>query len=207
MIEVSLYSVQGTDPSVMVGRCVARSRFDQETMGINAMQFVKGFLRNNLDTLDGALSSSELSSFLNSDTTMTTKDFASICYFLSQAGYKITIWNVTDDEDNAQGVPDGDVIEWNVIDYNFIQNDYPTATKVLPSENETIGNTVTKIVEQCGLFDEDKFAGIRNPFKSLLLNLKETAEVTGSVQGSTITQIYALLKQMGIEIFCALSEA
>ena len=29
--------------------------------------------------------------------------------------------NVTDDEDNAQGVPDGDVIEWNVIDYNFIQ--------------------------------------------------------------------------------------
>jgi hypothetical protein len=191
----------------MVGRCVARSRFDQETMGINAMQFVKGFLRNNLDTLDGALSSSELSSFLNSDTTMTTKDFASICYFLSQAGYKVTIWNVTDDEDNAQGVPDGDVIEWNVIDYNFIQNDYPTATKVLPSENETIGNTVTKIVEQCGLFDEDKFAGIRNPFKSLLLNLKETAEVTGSVQGSTITQIYALLKQMGIEIFCALSEA
>ena len=207
MIEVSLYSIQGTDPSVMVGRCVARSRFDQETMGINAMQFVKGFLRNNLDTLDGALSSSELSSFLNSDTTMTTKDFASICYFLSQAGYKVTIWNVTDDEDNAQGVPDGDVIEWNVIDYNFIQNDYPTATKVLPSENETIGNTVTKIVEQCGLFDEDKFAGIRNPFKSLLLNLKETAEVTGSVQGSTITQIYALLKQMGIEIFCALSEA
>lgn len=207
MIEVSLYSVQGTDPSVMVGRCVARSRFDQETMGINAMQFVKGFLRNNLDTLDGALSSSELSSFLNSDTTMTTKDFASICYFLSQAGYKVTIWNVTDDEDNAQGVPDGDIIEWNVIDYNFIQNDYPTATKVLPSENETIGNTVTKIVEQCGLFDEDKFAGIRNPFKSLLLNLKETAEVTGSVQGSTITQIYALLKQMGIEIFCALSEA
>ena len=207
MIEVSLYSVQGTDPSVMVGRCVARSRFDQETMGINAMQFVKGFLRNNLDTLDGALSSSELSSFLNSDTTMTTKDFASICYFLSQAGYKVTIWNVTDDEDNAQGVPDGDVIEWNVIDYNFIQNDYPTATKVLPSENETIGNTVTKIVEQCGLFDEDKFAGIRNPFKSLLLNFKETAEVTGSVQGSTITQIYALLKQMGIEIFCALSEA
>ena len=53
MIEVSLYSVQGTDPSVMVGRCVARSRFDQETMGINVMEFTKGFLRNNLDTLDG----------------------------------------------------------------------------------------------------------------------------------------------------------
>lgn len=206
MIEVSLYSVQGTDPSVMVGRCVARSRFDQETMGINVMQFTKGFLRNNLDTLDGALSSSELSSFLNSDATMTTRDFSSICYLLSQVGYKVTIWNVTDDEDNASGVPDGDVIEWNVIDYNFIQNDYPTATKILPSEAETIGNTVTKIVEQSGLFDNDKFSGVRNPFKSLLLNLKETAEVTGSVQGSSITQIYALLKQMGIEIFCALSE-
>ena len=154
-----------------------------------------------------ALSSSELSSFLNSDTTMTTRDFSSICYLLAQVGYKVTIWNVTDDEDNASGVPDGDVIEWNVIDYNFIQNDYPTATKILPSEAETIGNTVTKIVEQSGLFDNDKFSGVRNPFKSLLLNLKETAEITGSVQGSSITQIYALLKQMGIEIFCALSEA
>lgn len=206
MIEVSLYSVQGTDPSVMVGRCVARSRFDQETMGINVMEFTKGFLRNNLDTLDGALGSSEISSFLNSSTTMTTRDFASINYLLNQAGYKVTIWNVADDEDNSTGVPDGDVVEWNVIDHNFIQSDYPTATKILPSEEETIGNTVTKIVEQSGLFDEDRFSGIRNPFKSLLLNLKQTAEVTGSVQGSSITQIYTLLKQMGIEIFCALSE-
>ena len=90
------------------------------------------------------------------------------------------------------------------IDHNFIQGDYPTATKILPSEEETIGNTVTKIVEQSGLFDEDKFSGIRNPFKSLLLSLKQTAEVTGSIQGSSVTQIYALLKQMGIEIFCAL---
>ena len=207
MIEVSLYSVQGTDPSVMVGRCVARSRFDQETMGINVMEFTKGFLRNNLDTLEGAISSSELSSFLNSDSTMTTRDFASLSYLLAQVGYKVTIWNVADDEDNAAGVPDGDVVEWNVIDHNFIQGDYPTATKILPSEEETIGNTVTKIVEQSGLFDEDKFSGIRNPFKSLLLSLKQTADVTGSIQGSSVTQIYALLKQMGIEIFCALSEA
>ena len=207
MIEVSLYSVQGTDPSVMVGRCVARSRFDQETMGVNVMQFTKGFLRNNLDTLDGALSSSEISTFLNSDTTMTTRDFSSLSYLLAQVGYKITIWNVADDEDNASGVPDGDVVEWNVIDHNFIQHDYPTVTKILPSEAETIGDTVTKIVEQSGLFDKDKFAGVKNPFKALLLNLKETAEVAGSVQGSSITQIYNLLRQMGIEVFCALSEA
>jgi hypothetical protein len=207
MIEVSLYSIQGTDPSVMVGRCVARSRFDQETMGVNVMEFTKGFLRNNLDTLDGALSSSELTSFLNSDMTMTTRDFSSISYLLSQVGYKVTIWNVADDEDNSTGVPDGDIIEWNVIDHNFIQNDYPTATKILPSEEETIGNTVTKIVEQSGLFDEDKFSGVRNPFKSLLLSLKESANVTGSVHGAAVTQVYGLLKQMGIEIFCALSEA
>ena len=207
MIEVSLYSVHGTDPSVMVGRCVARSRFDQEVMGVNAMQFTKGFLRNNLDTLDGALSSSEISTFLNSDTTMTTRDFSSLSYLLSQVGYKITIWNVTDDEDNSTGVPDGDVVEWNVIDHNFIQHDYPTATKILPSNEETIGDTVTRIVEQSGLFDKDKFSGVKNPFKSLLLNLKETSDVTGSVQGSSITQIYNLLRQMGIEIFCALSEA
>ena len=206
MIEVSLYSVQGTDPSVMVGRCVARSRFDQETMGINVMEFSKGFLRNNLDTLESVTNSSELTSLLNSDRALTTRDFSSICYLLAQAGYKITIWNVADDEDNPSGVPDGDVVEWNIIDNNFVQNDYPTATKILPSESETIGDTVTKIVENSGLFDEEKFSGIKNPFKPLLLNLKQTAEVAGSVQGSSITQIYALLKQMGIDIFCALSE-
>lgn len=207
MIEVSLYSIQGTDPSVMVGRCVARSRFDHETMGVNVMEFTKGFLRNNLDTLDSALSSSELSSFLNSDVTMTTRDFASISYLLAQVGYKVTIWNVADDEDNSTGVPDGDVIEWNVVDHNFIQNDYPTATKIIPSEEETIGSTVTKIVEQSGLFDSDKFSGIKNPFKGLLLTLKDTANVTGSVHGASVTQAYNLLKQMGIEVFCALSEA
>ena len=48
MIEVNLYSVPAQDINSMVGRCVARARFDKESMGVSIMEFVKGFLRDNL---------------------------------------------------------------------------------------------------------------------------------------------------------------
>ena len=46
MIEVNLYSIPSQDINSMVGRCVARSRFDKEGMGVSVMEFVKGFLKN-----------------------------------------------------------------------------------------------------------------------------------------------------------------
>ena len=47
MIEVNLYSIPAQEMNSMVGRCVARSRFDKEGMGVSVMEFVKGFLKNN----------------------------------------------------------------------------------------------------------------------------------------------------------------
>jgi hypothetical protein len=207
MIEVNLMSISTADANTMVGRCVARSRFSRETLGVGIMEFVKRFLGENLDTLETAVKSSELVSLINSDdTSFSTNDFRSINYLLNQVGYKVTIWNVADDEENAVGVPSGEVVEWNIVNHNFIQNDYPTATKLMPDTTMAMSDVLKKIVEQCGLFNKEKFAGIRDPFAPLLANLEQEKKVTGRINASITTQIYNLLSQMGIEVFCAISE-
>ena len=55
MIEVNLYSIPVDDFNSRVGRCVARNRFDKETMGVTIEEFVKGFLRDNLDKIESKL--------------------------------------------------------------------------------------------------------------------------------------------------------
>ena len=110
MIEVNLYSIPSQDINSMVGRCVARSRFDKEGMGVSVMEFVKGFLKNNLANFETSLGNAEIVAFINSDSIMSTKDFASINYWLSQAGFMVQIQNVADDEENAIGVPSGDIV-------------------------------------------------------------------------------------------------
>lgn len=92
---------------------------------------------------------------------MSTKDFSCINYWLAQVGYLVQIQNVADDEENAAGIPTGDVVEWNVIDYNFMQYDYPTATKIIPGEGLEIPAILRQIVEQSGLFDPNKLSGVK----------------------------------------------
>ncbi len=205
MIEVNLFSVPAADYNATVGKCVSRARFDKDAMGVSVLEFVKGFLRDNLDNLESALSNSDLVDFINSDQAMTTIDFASLSYLLSQIGYKVTIWNVADDEENPNTVGAG-VIEYNVINDNYIQNDYPTVTKFIPTEGQNVAEIVGMIVEQSGLFDESKFAGSKNPFTILINNLKDENGKLGKINSSIITKIYTLLDQMGINVFCATSE-
>ena len=206
MIEVNLYSVPGQDINSMVGRCVARSRFDKEGMGVSIMEFVKGFLKNNLTNFETSLGNAELVAFINSDSIMGTKDLASINYWLAQAGFIVQIQNVADDEENAIGVPAGDVVEWNIIDYNFIQYDYPTATKIVPAEGMEIPNVLRQIVEQSGLFNQNKLGGVKNPFTELLNTMDRIKNTTGAVSPGITSQIYNLLDNCGIKIFCATSE-
>lgn len=206
MIEVNLYSIPAKDINSMVGRCVARSRFDKEGMGVSIMEFVKGFLRNNLANFENSIGNSELVGFINSSSIMSTKDLSSINYWLSQAGYTVQIQNVADDEENASGIPTGGVVEWNVIDYNFMQYDYPTATKIIPGEGLEIPEVLKKIVSQSGLFDPNKLSGVKNPFTPLINNMEAIRKTTGSINPTITTQIYNLLDQMGIKVFCATSE-
>lgn len=206
MIEVNLYSIPAQEMNSMVGRYVARSRFDKEGMGVSVMEFVKGFLKNNLANFENSIGNAELVSFINSETTMSTKDFSCINYWLAQVGYLVQIQNVADDEENATGIPTDDVVEWNVIDYNFMQYDYPTATKIIPGEGLEIPAILRQIVEQSGLFDPNKLSGVKNPFTLLLNNMDKIKNTTGSVSPAITTQIYNLLDQMGIKVFCATSE-
>lgn len=206
MIEVNLYSVPSQDPNSMVGRCVARARFDKEAMGVSVMEFVKGFLRDNLGKFDHNIGNSELTGFINSDVTMSTKDLACVNYYLTEAGYKVQIQNVADDEDNANGVPTGEVVEWNIIDNNFIQYDYPTATKIMPADGMEIPTILRQVVSQSGLFDPNKFSGVTNPFTVLLGNLDKIKATSGNISPALTSQIYNLLGRMGFDIFCATSE-
>lgn len=204
MIEVNLYSVPAQDINSMVGRCVARARFDKESMGVSIMEFVKGFLRDNLSNFEAAVSNNDLVSLINSETLLSVRDLACINYCLSQSGFMVQIQNVADDEENATGVS-GETIEWNVIDYNFIQFDYPTATKIIPGE-KSIAEVLRMIVNQSGLFDSAKFAGIKNPFTDLLNNLDRIKNVSGAINPAITSRIYDLLDKMGIKVFCATSE-
>ena len=98
MIEVSLYSITGGDVNVSMGKCIDRTRFDKEAMGTGVMEFVKGFLRTNVPTLELAINNPDIIAFINGDTGMNTKDFASLNYWLAKSGYLVKIQNVTDDE-------------------------------------------------------------------------------------------------------------
>lgn len=204
MIETSLYSVPTSDFDSRVGRCVARNRFDREAIGTSIEDFLRGFLRDNLDKIEAKAGMGNLSDLINSDEVLTRKDIACINYYLGRSGFRVKIQNVADDEENATGVPDG-VVEWNVINHNFIQNDYPTAVKVIPSPDEDVPTILQKIVDESGLFGE-RYTGMKNPFTEIFGDLKRVKDVTGAVNGTLVAKIYELLDQMGIEVFCATSE-
>lgn len=205
MIEVNLYSVPVDALDSRVGRCLARNRFDREAIGTSIEDFTRGFLKDNLDKIEARLGMGNLSSVVNSDDVLTRKDLACINYYLGKAGLKFQILNVTDDEENAVNVPEGSV-EWNVINRNFVQNDYPTAIKIIPTADEDIPAILRRIVDESGLFG-DKFTGMNNPFTELFDNLKRIKDLTGSISSTLVTRVYDLLDQMGIDVFCATSES
>ena len=205
MIEVNLFTIPAGDQNARAGRCIARSRFNKELLGTTVEEFVKEFLKDNLDKLSGGISS-ELTDVLNSTLTFSRKDMACVNYYLIRSGYLFTIFNVTDDEENAEGVPSGDLVEWNIIDKNFIQQDYPTCTKIIPSPDQDIVYVLETVGKQSGLFEDSKFPGLKNPFKDLFSNLERIKGLTGSINSTIVSKIYEILDQVNIDIFVAASE-
>lgn len=206
MIEVSLYSVPtGSDVNVSMGTCVDRTRFDKDAMNTSIMEFVKGFLKNNVQSFEVALGNADIISFLNGDAVMNTKDFACINYYLAKAGYLVKIQNVTDDEENPTSVP-SEMAEWNIIDTNYVQNDYPTAIKILPGDGMDAATVLKKAVEQSGLFDDTRIPGIKNPLTEVLEKVEKIKNATGRLEPSLIGRLYDILEQTGIKVFVALGE-
>jgi hypothetical protein len=206
MIEVTLLSVRPGDYDPMVARCVARNRFDKENLKTSIPEFIKGFLKNNINNFSGNMGNSDVVEAINSSSTFTTKDVACINYYLTEIGYSLLVQNVTDDEENPTGVPAGGVVEWNIINKNFLQYDYPTATKIIPGDGTEIPEILRKVVEQQNLFDRDKFAGLKNPFTELLNDLDAIKRTTGSVSSSITTKIYSLLDRLNFKVICIAGE-
>ena len=206
MIEVTLLSVRPGDYDPMVARCVARNRFDKENLKTSIPEFIKGFLKNNVNNFSGNMGNSDVVEAINSNSTFTTKDVACINYYLTEIGYSLLVQNVTDDEENPTGVPAGGVVEWNIINKNFLQYDYPTATKIIPGDGTEIPDILRKVIEQQNLFDRDKFAGLKNPFTELLNDLDAIKRTTGSVSSSITTKIYSLLDRLNFKVICIAGE-
>lgn len=202
MIEVNLFSIPTRDAHSRVGKCVARVRVDQEAIGTSIEEFTHSFLKDNAEKVDGI--SEEVLELINSDSTFTRSDIASLNYFLINSGFIVMIWNVADDEDNPVSV-ESDMVEWNVLDNNFIQHDYPTSVKIIPGEGLDIPGVLHKIVEGANVFGP-KFEGMKNPFTGLLDSLDRIKGVTGSVDATIVSRIYDYLDQLGISVFCATSE-
>lgn len=203
MIEVSLYAVaENSDVNVSLGKCIDRTRFEKESMNTSVMEFVKGFLRTNLKDIEPALKNSSVAEYINSDSVMTTKDFASINYWLAKVGFLVKIWNVTDDEENPTGVT-GETAEWNVVDNNFLQYDYPTAIKVVPGSSMDVVSVLEEVTKQTEIF---KVPGIKNPLDELMAALKTAKDQMGKIEPGIAGRIYDILGQVGIEIFLATGE-
>ena len=184
MIEVSLYSVPvGSDVNASMGKCVDRTRFDKDALGTGVMEFVKGFLRTNVPNFEPALQNPDIVGFINGDLGMNTKDFACVNYHLAKAGYLVKIFNVTDDEVNATGV-EGETAEWNIIDTNFIQHDYPTAVKIIPGDGMDAVAVLKQAVDQ----------------------LERIKESMGRIEPGLATKLYDVLDQLGIKVFLATGE-
>ena len=207
MIEVNLYSIPAGESSARAGRCIARNRFDRDAMGVTAEEFVKGFLKNNLEKFEGGIGNDALvEAISSSNRVLTRRDLSCINHFLRKAGYMFQIINVADDEENPVGIPSGERTEWNIIDKNFIQNDYPTATKIIPEDSNDVTKILRQIVSQSGLFDSDKFSGLKNPFTKLLNDLDSIKSLSGQVNYNLMNRVYDLLSECGIEVFVAASE-
>jgi hypothetical protein len=206
MIEISLIQIPADEWTSTVGKCIARNRFDKEAMGVTIEEFARGFLKENLEKFENGIGNTELTEIINSSGFFGRKDLACVNYYLSKVGYQVKIFNVTDDEVDATGVPSGEIVEWNVIDRNFLQYDYPTAIKIIPSEGLDIPGILHQVIDQVGVFDADKFAGLKNPFTDLLNAMDAIRTTTGGVNSGITTRIYGLLDQVGIDLLCLRSE-
>lgn len=202
MIEVTLIS---STEGGKVGRFVSRKRASLERLGVNKNQFIQGFLKDNMDTLETAMKNPDLLNLINSDTLLNNKDIASIRYTLSTIGYQLLVVFAADDEINPVSVASGE-IEYNLVDNTFLMEDLPTVTKDVSPLGSSIMPVLTKAVESLGFYDEDKFKGVANPLKSLLRQASDDEKNIGAPGTSVINRLYNILDQMGVQLYAIIGE-
>ena len=203
MIEVNLYKLPtaGVKESLNV-TSIARSRFDKEGMGTSVEEFVIRFLRDSFEKLQDVR---EINGILESNRFMTRMDLECINNLLVESGYRFEVYNVTDDEENPNGVPSGETIELNIINKNNLQDDYPTCIKMIPGLPLQYDEIFRKIIEDLGLYNTDKFPGVKNPFSKWMALLNSEA-TKGKLSISATSNIYRILNDHNIDILWVASE-
>lgn len=202
MIEVTLIS--STEGS-RVGRFVSRRRANLEQLGVNKNQFIQGFLRDNMDTIETAIHNPDLVNLINSDTLLNNKDIASICYTLSTVGYQVLVTFIADDEINSVSIPTGEV-EYDIIDSTFIQEDLPVATKESSAVGGSIVPVLSRAINSIGFFNEEKFRGVNNPLIGLLNQMADDEKNAGAPGPIVVNRLYTILEQLGVEIYAIIGE-
>lgn len=202
MIEVTLIS---STEGARVGRFVSRKRANLELLGVNKNQFIQGFLRDNMDTIETAVHNPDLVNLINSDTLLNNKDIASIKYTLSTVGYQMLVTFTADDEINSVTIPTGEV-EYNFIDSTFIQEDLPVSTKDSASVGTSIVPVLNKSITSLGFYSEEKFKGVNNPLVGLLNQAADDEKTTGAPGAIIINRIYTILEQLGVQIYAIIGE-
>ena len=61
-------------------------------------------------------------------------------------------------------------------------------------------------VDQLGLFDDSKFAGVKNPLVETVDQLERIKESMGRIEPGLATKLYDVLDQLGIKVFLATGE-
>jgi hypothetical protein len=202
MIEVTLIS--STEGS-KVGRFVSRSRANLERLGVNKNEFIRGFLKNNMDVLESSLHNHDLVNLINSSTPLNNKDISSIRYSLSSIGYQLLVVFVSDDEINPTSVTAGEV-EYNAIDSQFIQEYLPVSTKYTTAVGSSIAKLLERIIKSLGFYDTEKFKGINNPLNKLIAQIIDDEKTTGAPGAILVNRIYGILEQLGIQIYAIIGE-
>lgn len=202
MIEVTLIS--STEGS-RVGRFVSRRRANLEQLGVNKNQFIQGFLRDNMDTIETSIHNPDLVNLINSDTLLNNKDIASIRYTLSTIGYQVLVTFIADDEINSVSIPTGEV-EYDIIDSTFIQEDLPVATKETSALGGSVVPVLNRAVTSLGFFSDEKFKGVNNPLTGLLNQMADDEKNAGAPGPVVVNRLYTILEQLGIQIYAIIGE-
>lgn len=205
MIEVNLYKgPKGVKGDVINLTSIGRARFDKEAMGTSVEEFVIGFLKDEMEKF--ATDGRDISAILESNKYLGRQDLNCINNLLIEnTGFRFEIYSVADDEINPNGLVSGETFEINIINHNHIIEDYPTCTKMTPSLPLDLPGTLRQIVNESDLYNEDKFAGINNPF-SKYLGVLENDKRVGNVNESASSAIYRVLAEHGINVIWVSSE-
>lgn len=159
------------------------------------------FVTENIEQFDQVLIDKDMVNRLKNLQLTTISELYSLKYLLAQSGLDILIHQVAELEINADGIEEGgeEVIVVNNLDATSAIA--RPAAKIHHNEADDSKSALySKIVDMYGFFSTDLTAGFKNPFTSLLDQLKRINDSIGVSPESFIIPIESTLEYLGKSI-------